>query len=57
MLAALLDKTQKRLSDPVFRARAPPPVVAEAEAKAAELAERLKKLDENLGALGATSPV
>jgi len=49
-LAALLRKTEGRLGDPGFRARAPPEVVREAEAKATELAERLRRIDEHLRA-------
>lgn len=54
-LSALLEKTRQKLDGPGFRARAPPAVVAETEAKLAELGERLKKIDENLGALEAPS--
>jgi valyl-tRNA synthetase len=47
-LEALLSKTRARLSDDGFRARAPAHVVAEAEEKAKELAERLRKIDAHL---------
>jgi len=47
-LAALLAKTQGRLADEGFRSRAPPHVVAEAEEKARELSERLRKIDVHL---------
>jgi len=47
-LQALLDKTRARLADPGFRDHAPPNVVAEAGAKAAELEERLRKIAANL---------
>jgi valyl-tRNA synthetase len=43
-LEALLRKTQERLADSGFRSHAPPAVVAEAEEKARELAERLSKI-------------
>jgi valyl-tRNA synthetase len=48
-LLELLEKTRRSLSDPGFRSRAPPHVVAEAEEKATELAERIRKIDGNLG--------
>jgi valyl-tRNA synthetase len=47
-LSGLLEKTRNRLADDGFRARAPAEVVAEAEAKARELAERLEKIAEQL---------
>jgi len=47
-LSVLLEKTRGRLADPGFRARAPPEVVREAEGKAAELAERIGRIDEQL---------
>lgn len=47
-LAALLRKTRARLADPGFRERAPPAVIQEAEEKARELDERLKRIDANL---------
>ncbi len=49
-LDGLLRKTRDRLADPGFRERAPPAVVKEAEAKAAELADRLQRIDEHLEA-------
>ena len=48
MLAGLLAKTQSRLTDPGFRSRAPPEVVREAEAKAAELKERIDRIDQRI---------
>jgi valyl-tRNA synthetase len=54
-LAALLEKTRSRLADPGFRGRAPPEVVREAEEKATELAERVRRIDEHLKADGASS--
>jgi valyl-tRNA synthetase len=47
-LEAVLQKTRDRLADDGFRARAPPDVVAETEAKARELADRLGKIAEQL---------
>ncbi|HEV2166454.1 MAG TPA: valine--tRNA ligase [Thermoplasmata archaeon] len=47
-LTDLFEKTRARLADPGFRSRAPAHVVAEAEEKASELAERIRKIDENL---------
>ena len=47
-LQALLDKTRARLADASFRDHAPPAVVAEAEAKSAELEERIRKIAQNL---------
>ena len=46
-LAALAEKTRKRLADPVFRSRAPPEVVGEAEEKLRELQQRMAKIDEH----------
>lgn len=43
-LESLLEKTRSRLGDPGFRARAPPEVVAESEAKLHELEARLRRL-------------
>jgi valyl-tRNA synthetase len=54
-LFALLEKTRGRLADPGFRDRAPPEVVREAEGKAAELAERVRRIDEHLKEDGASS--
>ena len=56
-LYGLLEKTRGRLADEGFRARAPPAVVREAEAKARDLEERLRRIDEHLkeGASAATS--
>jgi valyl-tRNA synthetase len=51
-LRALLARTRARLSDPGFRDRAPPPVVREAEAKADELAERLRRIEDHLAGTG-----
>jgi valyl-tRNA synthetase len=48
-LVAILEKTRQRLADGGFRSRAPPEVVAEAEAKARELTERLGKIADQLG--------
>jgi valyl-tRNA synthetase len=47
-VVALLEKTQGRLADSGFRARAPPEVVREAEEKVRELTERLGRIDEHL---------
>jgi valyl-tRNA synthetase len=47
-LEALLQKTRERLADEGFRARAPAHVVVEAEEKARELAERIRKIDAHL---------
>ncbi|HXY11870.1 MAG TPA: hypothetical protein VEJ85_00025, partial [Thermoplasmata archaeon] len=47
-LVALLEKTRSRLADPGFRDHAPPEVVREAEEKASELAERVRRIDEHL---------
>ncbi|MFI5413478.1 MAG: hypothetical protein ACHQ0I_02675 [Candidatus Lutacidiplasmatales archaeon] len=44
----MLGKTRARLADPGFRGRAPADVVREAEEKAAELAERVRRIDEHL---------
>jgi valyl-tRNA synthetase len=46
-LAEILARTREQLADAGFRARAPAHVVAEAEEKAAELQERLRKIDEH----------
>ena len=54
-LFALLEKTRARLADPGFRGRAPPEVVREAEEKATELAERVRRIDEHLKQDGASS--
>ncbi len=56
MLAALLAKTRGRLADEGFRARAPPAVVREAEEKARELADRLRRIDEHLSPSGSEPP-
>ena len=53
-LHALLEKTRSRLADPGFRDHAPHEVVEEAEAKAAELAERVRRIDEHLKQDGAS---
>ena len=50
-LRGLLDKTLGRLSDPGFRDRAPPAVVAEAEKKAEELRRRIERIDTHMTAL------
>jgi valyl-tRNA synthetase len=47
-LGALLAKSEARLGDPSFLAHAPPEVVREAEAKARELKERLRRIDAHL---------
>ncbi len=47
-LSGLLEKTRARLSDPGFRARAPPELVREAEEKALDLAERIRRIDEHM---------
>ena len=47
-LAGLLAKSRARLADEGFRARAPVGVVRDAEEKANELAERLRRIDEHL---------
>ena len=54
-LVALLEKTRRRLADPGFRDRAPREVVREAEEKATELAERVRRIDEHLKADGASA--
>ncbi len=48
-LSDLLARTERRLRDPGFRTRAPPEVLREAEEKARELAERVRRIDEHLG--------
>jgi valyl-tRNA synthetase len=55
-LAALLAKTRSRLSDEGFRAHAPPEVVGEAEEKARDLEERVRRIDEHLKAEASSSP-
>ena len=55
-LAALLEKARLKLAGRRVPGPRPPAVVAETEAKVGELSDRLKKIDENLGALGAPSP-
>jgi valyl-tRNA synthetase len=45
LVAGLLTKARARLADPTFRSRAPPAVVAEAEAKERELTDRLARLE------------
>jgi valyl-tRNA synthetase len=55
-LAGLLAKTRSRLSDERFRAHAPPEVVREAEEKAHELEERVRRIDEHLKAEASSSP-
>jgi valyl-tRNA synthetase len=47
-LADLLAKARARLGDPTFRSRAPPEVVADSEAKARELEERIGRLTRHL---------
>jgi valyl-tRNA synthetase len=47
-LSGLLEKTRARLADTGFRARAPADVVREAEEKATELTERVRRIDEHL---------
>ena len=47
-IVGLLEKTRTRLADPGFRSHAPAEVVREAEEKAAELAERVRRIDEHL---------
>ncbi len=44
-----LARAEARISDPTFRDRAPPAVVAETEGKIRELAERLRLLEGHLG--------
>jgi len=56
-LSGLLEKTRARLADPGFRGHAPPDVVREAEEKAAELAERVRRIDEHLKQDGSSSAV
>ncbi len=48
-LTALLERTRARLADPGFRARAPPEVVAETEAKVRDLEDRLRRLADTVG--------
>ncbi len=55
-LSKLLEKTRGRLGDDGFRARAPPEVVRETEGKAADLEERLRRIDEHLKAGGSSGP-
>ncbi len=54
-LVALLEKTRGRLEDAGFRDRAPAEVVREAEEKARELTERIRRIDDHMNA-GASSP-
>ncbi len=54
-LAALWEKTRRRLADETFRARAPPEVVREAEEKARELADRIRRIDDHLSPRGSAS--
>ena len=54
-LVALLEKTRGRLADPGFRDRAPRDVVEEAEEKAEELADRVRRIDEHLKEESASS--
>ena len=49
-LTALLRKTESRIADSGFVDRAPASVVEETRAKAAELTERLQRIEEHLGA-------
>jgi valyl-tRNA synthetase len=44
----LLEKTRSRLADAGFRARAPADVIREAEEKATELEERIRRIDDHL---------
>ena len=55
-LVELLAKTRARLADAGFRARAPAHVVAEAEEKATEITERLRKIDGSLGPQPSEAP-
>ena len=55
-LVGLLEKTRGRLADTGFRARAPPEVVREAEEKARELAERIRRIDDHLNTGASGSP-
>jgi valyl-tRNA synthetase len=48
-LLDLLARTRGRLEDPGFRTRAPAQVVRDTEAKAEELAERVRRIEEHLG--------
>jgi valyl-tRNA synthetase len=54
-LVGLLEKTRRRLDDVGFRTRAPPEVVREAEEKARELTERVRRIDDHMNA-GGSSP-
>ncbi|MCI4323818.1 MAG: valine--tRNA ligase [Thermoplasmata archaeon] len=54
-LAQLLAKTRARLADAGFRERAPPELVREAEGKAQELEERIRRIETNLARVP-TSP-
>jgi len=54
-LAGLLARARARLADDGFVRRAPPEVVREAETKAEELAERIRRIDEHLKS-NASSP-
>ncbi len=54
-LAQLLEKARARLSDEGFVRRAPPEVVREAETKAEELTERIRRIDEHLKADASSS--
>ncbi len=49
-LAGLLRASRDRLEDPVFRERAPPPVVRATEEKIAELSERIRRIEGHLAA-------
>jgi valyl-tRNA synthetase len=55
-LVTLLEKTRGRLADPGFRSRAPAEVVREAEEKARELAERVRRIDDHMKEPGSSGP-
>lgn len=55
-LGRLLAKARSRLADDGFVRRAPPEVVREAEVKAEELAERIRRIDEHLKADMSSAP-
>jgi valyl-tRNA synthetase len=55
-LAGLLAKARSRLADHGFLGRAPPEVVREAEEKATELAERIRRIDEHMKADASSPP-
>jgi len=53
-LAAELESLRKKLDNPQFVERAKPEVVEQSRARVAELEDRLRRIDETAGALGAS---